>query len=134
MKIRFLRAVPCFILTLILIMPTANSQAQTLTACAGENTLAVFFDNGDINSFPAPYQVINMHFAIVNPTMPIISGLEFRLVPPSESSYIHLSDTFSGDSINVGTYPEYVVGFASPVPIINNQALIMKKLRDIMRI
>jgi len=55
-----------------------------------------------------------------------IDGFEFKLnSPTNNSTFFLLAETFAANAINVGLAPDYVVGFATDVPVIGNQVIIM---------
>ena len=55
----------------------------------------------------------------------LVSGFEFRIVRPAVPEFFTLSTVFNGFAINVGTDPDFVVGFNEPVIVPENGAALL---------
>ena len=49
-----------------------------------------------------------------------IDGFECAVIMPEGLNFLPLQAIFPPQALNIGTAPDYVVGFASPVPVVDN--------------
>jgi len=111
-------------LFLAVFLPVSAVQAQTSVDCAGDDVIAVCFDNGDINAIIPPNQPFLIYFCLINATEPWVTGFEFSLIEPVQP-YFRLSETFPVPAINVGVAPDYFVGYSEPLPVGSEPTVVM---------
>jgi len=98
------------------------------------NTLGIYPDADGIGYYPGMALAANtpgrIYFYVIMPEndgTPVqnVDAFEFKYSVLPEPSFFILSETFYGNALNVKESPEYVVGYASPVPVVGQAALVM---------
>ncbi len=63
-----------------------------------------------------------VYFVLTNPVnggSPVnnVEAFEFKVAYNPSATFFKLAETFNGEALNVGTAPEYVVGFSTPIAV-----------------
>jgi hypothetical protein len=88
----------------------------------GIYTTAVAPESGGTSMTLAASTPTNIYFVLTNPMnggqeVQSVEAFEFKVAYNPSATFFKLAESFPVDALNVGTAPEYVVGYASPVAV-----------------
>lgn len=104
------------------LIPTA---AHAGMFCEEPNLFALTFDPGGnmINmGGMEPFSAANMYLYLLNPESNCMNGFELEIIVPEDIQV--LSTTFPGNTINIGSGTNFIVGFQFPHPATENRILL----------
>lgn len=57
--------------------------------------------------------------------MDLVSGFELQIVFPTGATFFKLSQAYNGQGLNIGTEPDFIVGYSTPVPVTDGAVWLM---------